>query len=570
MRTRNLLAAIGLVSILGSCVTPSTPLPAAGDSGASRSDANGAKSSQPLSSETSATASCELTDTQPTPLATPENTSVFEQFNFRPIEISTGGDSVTITTAHHIFSLCQTNGEWSIASAEAAEDEAPFDYNQLLADIENPSYDTVELNGETFEYRIRLQAEWLTDQLRPETIDPEATPSEDEESLAVAAEDAVFFELKTPEGELISEQLYTLSELREARLGADLGVPNIADAVATSSELWFAATAEQGEGNSGFASLIRYNLETEELSVERPEMIQGDQITSLAATGDDTVNSSTPLTLWMGTQISGEGNPYIPSHGLVAYQPSSQTLTNHTIADSPLVGAIPHRLAVEDQQLWVGTGDGVCQVDWRTADDADSWACWRFTATAALPSEGIDLYQSFSAEAPATQLTEKTVEVLWASQSFDAPEDTPEMRYEVVYKPGFEAQLSQGGYRIPNEVAQLAAGGNEVFWPGTQWHWGGDRFKRSLDEVALNLVGGGPRGLAASSGQGFDLNNYAVRGEFDLLELTDEATKVRYYSGWIEGSEVDVYPTVVLAETTKQKENPFPEMAAKLSATQGP
>ena len=584
MRTRHLLAAIGLVSILGACVTPSTPLPTNNNPDTSTpSKSNQAPSSgtsSGLSSDTAAgtssAASCELNDTQPTRLTTPDNTPVFEQFNFRPIEISTGGDSVTITTAHHIFSLCESNGQWSIASANAAEDEAPFNYTQLLADMAAPSYDTIELNGKTFEYRIRLQAEWLAEQLKPETIDPEATPPEEIDTLAVATEDAVFFELKTPEGELISEQLYTVSELQEAGLGASLGAPNIADAIATRSDIWFGASASQGEGDSGFASLIRYDAETEELSVERPDTIQGSQITSLAVTGADTADSDTPLTLWMGTQRSGEGVPYFPSHGLVAYQPSTQALTTHTVANSPLIGAIPGRLAVKADQLWSATGDGVCQISWPTIDQTDSWTCWRFTATAALPPEGIDLYQSFLAQEPATQLKEKEVEILWLSQSFDTPEDELAIRYEAVYKPGFEVQLSQGGYRIANSVAQRAAGGNEIFWPGNQWHWAGDRFRRSLDEVALNLVGGGPRGLVASNGRGgFNLDNYAIRGEFDLLELTDDATKVRYYSGWIEGDEVDVYPTVVPVETTakdmaKDTANPLTEMAAKLTATQGP
>ncbi|MEM9149016.1 MAG: hypothetical protein AAGB19_00900 [Cyanobacteria bacterium P01_F01_bin.3] len=577
MRTQNLLVAIGLISLLGGCVTPSTPPPA--DSGSTTGNPS-KTTSQSLSSETSSAASCELTESQPESLGNAENTPVFEQFNFRPIELSAGGGSITVTTAHHIFSLCESNGEWSITSTETAEDEEPFDYEQSLANIADPGYETVEINGETFEYRIRLQAEWLTEQLKPDTIDPEAIASEDEEAIATATEDAVFFELTTPDGELISEQLYTISELQDAGLGASLGVPSIADVVATDTELWFAATASQGEGDSGFASLIRYDAATKDITAEQPDELQGDQLTSLVITGNEANDSEVPLTLWMGTQRSGEGNPYFPTSGLVAYQPDSQLITNYTVANSPLVGAIPHRLAVEGEHLWVGTGNGICQVNWQIIDTADSWACWRFTATAELPSEGVDLYQSFSAEEPAALITDETVEVLWASQSFEesyntaesATEEASSIRYEVVYEPGFEAQLSQGGYRVPNEVAQRAAGGNEIFWPGNQWHWAGDRFKRTLDEVSLNLVGGGPRGLVtANSQRGFDLDNHAVRGDFDLLELTDENTKVRYYSGWIEGDEVDVYPAVVPAEALAQtKENPLPEIATKLSATQGP
>ncbi|MEM9944727.1 MAG: hypothetical protein AAF810_01500 [Cyanobacteria bacterium P01_D01_bin.36] len=565
MRTQNLLAAIGLVSILGACVTPSTSLSDRGD---------GTATSPALSSGTSSAAACELTDSQLDPLSTAENTPVFEQFNFRPLEISTGGNSVTITTAHHIFSLCETNGQWSIASAKAAEDEEPFNYEQLLAEIADPNYETVELGGESYEYRIRLQANWLTEQLKPETTNPEAisSDSEETEAPATATEDAVFFELKTPDGELIIQQLYTVSELRSAGLGASLGEPSIVGAIAAGADLWFAATASQGEGNSGFASLIQYSSQTQELTVERPESLQGDQLTSLAITGSAEGDSDQPLTLWIGTQRSGEGNPYFPADGLVSYQPSDNKLTTHTTTNSPLVGAIPHRLAVEEDTLWVATGDGLCQVDWQTAESPDGWSCWRFTATADIPSEGVDLYSSFLATEPAAELKDESVEVLWVSQSYDVPEDEPFVRYEVAYAPGFETQLSQGGYRITNEVAQRAAGGTDLFWPGTQWHWTGEQFARSLDEVSLNLVGGGPRGLVAADRRGgFDFDNYAIRGDFDLLALTDDATKVRYYSGWINGEAVTVYPTVVPVDSAAaDEENPLTEMAAKLTSTQGP
>ncbi|MEM6868866.1 MAG: hypothetical protein AAF528_10850, partial [Cyanobacteria bacterium P01_C01_bin.121] len=120
MRTQNLLVAIGLISLLGGCVTPSTPPPA--DSGSTTGNPS-KTTSQSLSSETSSAASCELTESQPESLGNAENTPVFEQFNFRPIELSAGGGSVTVTTAHHIFSLCESNGEWSITSTETAEDE---------------------------------------------------------------------------------------------------------------------------------------------------------------------------------------------------------------------------------------------------------------------------------------------------------------------------------------------------------------------------------------------------------------------------------------------------------------
>ena len=618
---------VGLLLALGACVAPSTPLPTTPVTEESADDVSATPSS--LISKTSAAAPCELTESSPEPLVVGDNEAVFEQFNFRPQEIAIANNAVTITAANHIFSLCQTNNTWSITSAAASEDEAPYDYEKAIAQIADPDYQSLEVNNETYKYRVRLQAEWLTEQLKPETTDPETVEPEPTQSLEIAAEDAVFFELETPDGEFISQQLYTLSELRDAQLGASLGPPKVVGAAivseATNPEIWFAATASQGEGESGFASLIHYRSDTGELTIEQPEAIQGDQITSLAVTtGSFTVEESEATsseaveseiaesevaesgnaeaeatvpevaegaevaevaeiaaekketTLWIGTQRSGEGVPYFPASGLVAYRPSSQSVKKYTVTNSQLVGAIPHQLAVQDDKLWAATGNGVCEIDWSTIDSSESWNCWRFTATADLPSDGVEVFDSFFAQSPTATLNKDTVEVLWINRSSEENEAARTTRYEVVYEPGFEVQLSQGGYRITNQAArraaESAAGETNIFWPGNQWHWNGEKFERGLDEVALNLVGGGPRGLVTSnSRKGFDFDSNAMRGKFDLLELTDEHTKVRYYSGWIEDDGVDVYPTVVaVSPPSETKPNPLTKMAADLTSTQGP
>lgn len=527
---------------------------------------------------------CNKNPEPPKPLSAPENTPVFEQFNFQPENIAAEGNTVVVETPHYTFARCQGK-DWTITATEA-EAEEPYDYRQELTNIQDPAYETIEVGGSTYAYRIRLQAEWLAEQLAPET-----QPAETAEQAPEAAEpieDAVIFELKAPDGELISEQLYTLSALQDASLGASLGVPSIAGAVVTNDStanevatVWFAATASQGEGDSGFASLIQYNTQDGDLTVSKPNALQGDQITSIATTGslqasEDSENSK-PLTLWLGTKRSGEGNPYFPASGLVAYQPSSEALTNYTITNSAMSGAIPYQLVVADESLWVGTGNGVCEVQWQTADEANSWDCWRFSATAELPSEGLELYPSFLAAEPLGKLKDKTVEVLWATQThpeegLEEADNPAKVRYEVVYDKGIEAELSQGGYRLANEVARRAVGGEPIFWPGRQWHWRGDRFVRGLDEVSLNLVGGGPYGLVSSSARkGFDFDHRAIRGEFDLLSLTADSTKVKYYSGWMEGAELEVYPAIVPVELPKKmKPNPLTDIAKTLTEPQGP
>ncbi len=502
------------------------------------------------------------------PLSHAENTAVFDQFNFRPESVTVFKQTVAVKTPRYTFYFCKGNQNWVVVSNDSANDEAPYDYKRELAAIANPKYERIEVNGTPYEYRIRLQADWLTGELAGQAVEPVTEPQ------TTASEDAVYFELKKADGEVISRELYTASDVQEAHLGASLGTPRIAGAVVAGSDIWFAATTSQGEGDNGFASLLHYDVKTQELSVQRPEKLQGDQITDLVAT-----ERKGSTTLWMGTQRSGEGNPFAPASGLVAYRPASETLESFTVTNSPLVGAIPHQLAVENKSLWVATGDGTCRVQWQAISEVDSWNCWRLTTTAELPKEGVDLYLSFLATEPKAKLTEREVEVLWISQDLNPaaePVEEPGVtRYEVVYKPGFETTLSQGGYRVADAAAKRAAGGDSIFWPGRQWHWAGDRFKRGLDEVSLNLVGGGPYGLVSSSAQsaqsaqgGLTLDNDAIRGDFDLLDLTLEGTKVRYYSGWVNSDKLEVYPSLRPVTQPQQiKPNPLTKMASDLPAS---
>lgn len=566
MQTQPLIAAASLLWLLGACQASTT---VEADSEAASPDAVAPEVSPTPAPPTTeagqnvslAVADCDRSEPTISPLTTPADMPVYEQFNFQPEAMAIANSNVAVKTPYYTFSLCKGNNSWRVTSTEPTT-EADFDYERFLAELANPAYQTIEVNGETYEYRIRLEADWLTEQLNSATnpADPAAASNDEDE-------DAVYFELKTPDGRTISRQLYTLAQLQEAQIGASLGTPSIAGSAVTGKTIWWAATASQGEGDSGFASLLHYSPDTGELSVQQPEEIQGDQITAIAATG----NPKTP-TLWLGTQRAGEGNPYLPANGLVAYQPKTKKLKSYTVTNSSLVGAIPHQLAVANDSLWVATGNGICQVRWQTVDQAKSWSCWQTTTTATLPADGVKIYSTFLATEPAATLSASTVEVLWADQAQSDQANTGPVRYEVVYQPGFEAQLSQGGYRVANPVAQRAVRGEPIFWPGRQWHWAGDRFVRGFDEVAPNLVGGGPYGLVSSADDdSLTFDHSTIRGSFDLLSLSQETTKVRYYSGWIDGADLEIYPKMIaVTSPNKAAPNPLTKMAADLPQNQGP
>ena len=568
MKTRKWLTAASLVLALGACTTTAPEVEPTTDStlpkqtsdivpgtanpkGTATSETNRSQSTiQELPESPVGMGSCAVTNYASKPLARTENEAIFDQFNFRPESVTVFADTVAVETADYTFYYCLLDKAWVPLANETKSSEYEG-YN--IDEIANPPYQSIEVNGEIYQYRARLQADWLTER-GAEGISEETPQNE---------EDTVYFELILPDGKEISRELYGVSELQAAKLGASLGVPEIAGADQTERAIWFAATASQGEGDSGFASLIEYDLETETLNIARPEEIQGNQLNDLVATQQDD-----EVTLWVGTQRMGEGVPFFPADGLVAYRPNREELETYTITNSPLVGAIPHALARAEDRLWVATGDGICRVKWQRIEAANSWDCWRLTTTATVPEDGLDVYQSFLATEPKAELTAREVEVLWAAESYGRNQEAePEFaRYEVVYEPGFETTLSQGGYRVADAAAKRAAMGEAIFWPGRQWHWAGDRFRRGLDEVSLNLVGGGPYGLVSSTtGNGLRFNHNAIRGAFDLLSLTAEGTKVRYYSGWVNADELEVYPALERVTRSREaKPNPLTKMASNL------
>ena len=259
----------------------------------------------------------------------------------------------------------------------------------------------------------------------------------------------------------------------------------------------------------------------------------------------------------MGTKISGEGNPDLPGMGLVAYRPEAGNLMSgavkfYDVNNSPIVGAIPEKLKLDNDKLWVGTGNGICQVNWQKPDEAKSWNCQRFALVTQLPKTGIPLYDSVTSKNPAaTLLPDKNgemEEVLWfAPLNYQ----TGKGRYEVRYPQGFTVTLDEQGIDFfSKEVEQIRAkiqpGKPQFYWIGSESHWNGARFVRGLDEVAMNSFGGGPRGITSNSAKpNIPPNSYAIRGDFDLLNLAQKSTSVKYYSGWIDEANIKLYLTTV-------------------------
>ncbi len=423
----------------------------------------------------------------------------YEGFNYNVFDIIPSADTVRFQTSNYDFVFCRGNSNWTVQAStlERLEDQ---NYEEFLAELANPEYESIEFNGETYQYRILL--------------DPNPFPDFSQEAQRV------IFEWITPETDSPQSQvLYTLEEVKQAETGFQLGVPEISGVQTGHGQIFWSISPEQGEGNGGIATIVSYNPNSDSLEVIQPPEIQGQQITDLALTPD----SSSPL-LWFGTQMSAEGTPYIPTSGLVSYNLDTEVIQSYPIEDNPLVGAIPFQLELEDDILWVGTGNGICQVDWQNINVNQSWSCWRVAMIADVPPSGLPLYESLQASTPTENWQPNQVEVLWwLRQDYE----TNQGRYEVVYPQGFQTTI-------------------EDTFALEEWRWNGNRFVRGFEEVQLNYVGGGPVGIGShqlSAEESPDVK--AIRGDLSLLEAMPNSVTLTYYSGWVDDDLLRPIPTLV-------------------------
>ncbi|MEM6255864.1 MAG: hypothetical protein AAF821_23370 [Cyanobacteria bacterium P01_D01_bin.156] len=508
----------------------------------------------PTSSSTSPVAEADINSCTPMASQVPLQPATdielpFERFDFRPTLVTETDDTLTFAGNRYSFIFCKRDRTWGVESIPplAATEE---DYANYYEALSNPDYSNITASdGQTYEARVRLDAPWVEGS--NDLLDSQEPP----------LEKVVFELLKPGQATPTATVLYTNTDIVDRELGASAGVPEIAQTLITDSAIWWAIGFEQGEGFSGIATLIQYDLATEQVNILQPDQLDSAQINDMAITTDD----DDAITLWLGTQYSGEGNPYLPAHGLVSYQPISNTFQSYTIENSPMTGAIPTQLWVTDKQLWVATGSGVCEVDWTMINTYDNWVCWNFTAMADLPA-GANIYASLLDDTPINQVeTSTSADILWlAEQGSDTSSDSP-LRYEITYQPGITIQIAQGADYYPGPDSNPDDG--YFWWPGRNWSWNGSQFVRPWDQVAINYVGGGPNGIGDPA-ENYAFNWQTMRGEFDLLQITTDMTEIKYYSAWVNAEDIEPWVTVQDADNTRLNQlNPTDAILAELKQT---
>ena len=469
-----------------------------------------------------------------------------DAFNFQIKEIIPDPDTIAFKSFKHKFTLCRANNNWIVEEITQSD-------SQDNAALE--SYQTVQIEDKEYQYRVKLDG-----------------------NSSGGAKQAIF-ELITPESTQPQQQiLYNLEQAKKAGV-IELGEPEISQAVvygdrdsaSFANRVFWTVFAYRGEGFGGVATIVSYDPQTNKINVIQPPEIAEQIINDLVITG----NPDNP-TFWIATQLTGEGNPYIPSMGLVAYRPQNSDYTegkisSYGVRNSPIVGAIPTKLNAAEDILWVGTGNGICKVKWQTIDNGDSWECWRFAVMAKLSSEELPIYSSLldnTADATINMTdANKNVEVLW----WLPQQREPLMgRYEIKYAPGMIVELTDRGatkwdeYYYDNRQPPIWE--SPLYWVGSNWHWENSKFVRGFDEVELNLVGGGAIGI--NSGQpnnDYIFDTKALRGDLELLELTKKNTKVKYYSAWVEDNSLQPYLTIVpQSQSSQLQPNPLLEIKSGL------
>ena len=463
----------------------------------------------------------------------------------KTLNILIDDSTITFQTQDYDFVFCEDNETFITRKGNYRPEEKPItDYEEAIKELVDPPYQTIEWQDKTYQYRVVLE--------------PNPFPNFEVEP------EKVILELMTPEIEEPQKHiLYTLEQVKQEQAGIQLGVPQITTSIINNDQFYWSVSSEQGEGNGGIATIVNYNPQENKVNIIQPSQIAKQQINDFKISNNDTENI-----LWLATQTSGEGNPYLPGMGLVSYNLNNESLKSYHPRNSNLVGIIPHKLTIEKENLWVATGNGICEIEWQNIEKESSWKCWQFKLEANISPEGIEVYESIFNNQSETIInadeTNTTIEVLWWSPKDDESEKG---RYEIVYNPAFSVTLEDKGVMDWKELYDKEYKANSweaiVYWPGKDWLWNGNRFIRPFDGVFLNYFGGGPGGISTwNNPEKQRPEIYTIRGDLDLINLTKNATNVQYYSGWVDDSSLDPYLTIIPTEIpTNIKPNPLNKLS---------
>ncbi|WP_051358058.1 hypothetical protein [Rubidibacter lacunae] len=194
----------------------------------------------------------------------------WEQFDFRIRSIATDAETVRFVSPGQDFVFCRGDRVWQIfpSTWKRAPEQ---DWESYSAELADPPFATIELDGRTYRYRVLL--------------DP--NPFSDVQGVRERA----VFELQTPDSDALRRTvLYTQAEVERSG-GLGMGIPRVTAAEITPAgdRLVWSIAFSQGEGDTGIATLASYTPGENALVLLQPEAIADQQITDVAIASTEIV-----------------------------------------------------------------------------------------------------------------------------------------------------------------------------------------------------------------------------------------------------------------------------------------
>ncbi len=176
-----------------------------------------------------------------------------------------------------------------------------------------------------------------------------------------------------------------------------------------------------------------------------------------------------------------------------------------------------------------------------------------------LPVARTSRFPSFLSQEKIGLLDSEKIEVLWWAGNQEMGDKG---RYEIKHEAGISFTVAQGNtswQNIHDNFTEKKSWQAPIYWLGKEWYWRNGKFQRGFDSVPLNAFGGGATGvIIPSNNYTYPLNLAAIRGDLDLINLTDSTTEIKYYSAWVDSKLLTPYLTLIPApEFSQTQENPL-------------
>lgn len=188
-----------------------------------------------------------FTSSTPLPIEVSQKPGYYENFKYQIRNIVSERNTLKFQTSKYDFVFCRGNNKWAVQTGTLPNELQSKDGRYYQKELANTQFKTIAFNGKSYQYRVILEPNPF-----PQTQVPVESRRNEPQK--------VVFELIYPDSKQPQRQtLYTLNQLRQAKIGQSLGVPKVTAALKHNNQLFWSVASEQGEGFNGIATIINYD-----------------------------------------------------------------------------------------------------------------------------------------------------------------------------------------------------------------------------------------------------------------------------------------------------------------------